>query len=129
PLLIRKGCNHSLEVAQFQSLSLGWAHRERHFFYVNRIPASRRTSDGIDILVVHHREEPGSQIGASRIEMTFFERAQNRVLHEIVGAVGIAHQSAGVASQSGNLSLDELTNVGHEKGASVARQSFTKAID
>jgi hypothetical protein len=54
---------------------------------------------------VHDREQPSAQIGAGTVQVALVETADERVLHQVVGAVLVAEQSAGIATQTGNLAL------------------------
>ena len=74
---------------------------------------AHRTPHHVDIMIMHDREEPGANVGAGLPKMGLGYRAQQRLLHEIVGAVSTPSESPRIAPQSRNLSLDETVKIGH----------------
>lgn len=70
------------------------------------IPLAEGAADIIDILVVKDREKPSTQIGSGLPKVLFGDRADQGVLHEVVGAHRVSGQCARIASQLRNFGLE-----------------------
>jgi hypothetical protein len=64
---------------------------------------------------VHQGEEPSTQIGARPVKVELIETAEQRLLHEIVGAFFVAQKYLRVAPQLRNRRLNKLVKVVHPK--------------
>ena len=102
-----------------------------------RLPVAARERQLIDEDVVHDREQPCAQIGTYLPKPSFVPRAQQRVLHEIVGAGWVARQHARVAAQAWNcgdqVRLRQSASGSRDKwrqscGARNCYESRTKAL-
>src|SRR5262245_36303604 len=62
---------------------------------------------------MHNREQPGAEIRPRLPEMRFGNRAQQSLLHEIIGAIGAPSECPGIAAKPRDLSLDEAMKFGH----------------
>jgi hypothetical protein len=82
-------------------------------FHRYSIPLAEGAAHVIDILVVKNREKPSTQIGSGLPKMLFGDRADQGVLHEIVGSRRVPDQCAGIAPQPRNFDPEQISKVGH----------------
>ncbi len=75
---------------------------------------------GVGVQVVQDGEQPAAQVGAPHPQVRFAPGALQAVLHQVVGALGVAHQRVGIAPQAWRLLLDQSAEVIH--GAIPARR-------
>src|SRR6185312_10019816 len=89
-------------------------HREKGF--------ARKASAAVAVEVQENREEPGAKI-APMEKVLAPERADDRVLHEIVGAFRVAHERPRETSQGRNQWLQAAADGGHRRLQSEAQYS------
>src|SRR5439155_5424175 len=88
-----------------------------------------RRAHFVDMYVVHHREQPGAQVGAAAVEVQLRPRTLESVLHQVVGGGPVADESSGIAAQPRD-QLDQALGFVHrrEQGGSTAIPS-KNAVD
>ena len=73
----------------------------------------------VDVNVVHDREQPCAQVAAGTPQPTLFPCARKRVLYEVIGAIDVAGENAGVTPQprqrSDKLGVRQRIGHGHKR--------------
>jgi len=82
-------------------------YRQTNVIRIDPVALANRAAYVVDVIVVHDGEKPGTQIGARFPQPRSFQRTEQRVLHQIIGAVTVAEQRHRVTSKSRNLGADE----------------------
>src|SRR5947207_15550375 len=72
----------------------------------------RERAQAVAVEIGQDREQPGTDLAAVK-QMLGAQRANERILHEIIGGLRIAGERAGVTAQRWNGSLDALMKTAH----------------
>jgi hypothetical protein len=64
-------------------------------------------------MIVHNREKQSANVGAGLPKVGLGYRAHQRLLHQIVGAIGTPGERSRIAPKSWYLSLDETVKFSH----------------
>ena len=86
--------------------------------------ATGRPADLVDEEVVHQREKPGAQVGARVPQAPLVAGALQRVLHQVVGARGVARQQPRIPAQGRDVGEQLVEGHGANTWATVAGRDF-----